>query len=542
MRVDEELYEAFLQEMHTLENFRMMYASVHPSVPLERDDPDVKRLIEAMAFFSARTRLAGVKEVTRLNRRIFRQFFSFLLTPLPAMGILQAKPTGQLAEAVQLQRNSEIAVTASNGKVALFRTCQDLRILPLELTSVKTVLLPERGFRLILQCSAPYPRNDEVGTLSLHINHLNDYLASLRILHTVREHFTAGRVFFGEDLEDSSAGKTCKVQFGPFPVEEDSQNEESPHPLEIERLFFHYPQQELYVHVEVPQQPRNWQRFSIALDLDADWPRTMLFNRDVFHLFTVPMMNLKRSMAQSIRCEGTLEAYPIRHGQSEYDFAIHSVLGVYEVQKDSMVPLKAGVLSGESGAYEVEESHEDGRVKRSRLLLHFPEAFGATRSIAVDGLWLQPWFSEFVLQWRSVAPYRRQLMGVKWDILGELRPHEENHFLKDTEGFMYLFTLTNKTSLQRDDLLGLINTLGSAQQGPFQRACQSLADVKVQAAPQRGHGEGLLRYVYTLGFKSSDQALDGLFDSFRCHIGKVLDTWIADAAVEVRLEPGKNAA
>jgi type VI secretion system protein ImpG len=537
MRVDEELYEAFLQEMHTLENFRMLYASIHPTVPLDRDDPDVKRLIEAMAFFSARTRLAGAKEVTRLNRRIFRQFFSYLLTPMPAMGILQAKPTGQLAEAAQLSRGSEIAVTASNGKVALFRTCQDLRILPLEITSVKTVLLPDHGFRLILQCCAPYPRNDEVGTLSLHLNHLNDYLASLRMLHTIREHFTSGWVFYGEDPEESSTGESCGVRFGPFPVEEESANGESPHPLEVERLFFHYPQQELYLHVELPKPPRNWKRFSIALDLDAGWPRTILLNRDLFHLFTVPMENLKRSMAQSIRCDGTLEAYPIRHGQLEHDFSLHSVLGVYEVHKDSMIPLRAGVLSGESGSYEIEESGDEGVGKRSRLLLHLPEAFDSPRSIAVDGLWLQPWFSEFVLQWRSVKPYRRQIVGAQWDILGDLRPHEENHFLKDMEGFMHLFTLANKTTLQREDLVGLINTLGSVQQGPYQRACRSLSDVKVEAAPHRGVGMGLMRYVYSLAFKSSDQSLDGLFETFRSHIGKVLDAWIADAAVEVRVEP-----
>jgi hypothetical protein len=254
------------------------------------------------------------------------------------------------------------------------------------------------------------------------------------------------------------------------------------------------------------------------------------------------MLNLKRSMAQSIRCDGTVEAYPIRHGQPEYDFSLHSVLGVYEVRKDSMVPLRAGILSGESGTYEIEESSDEGGGRHSRLLLHLPEAFDTRRTIAVDGLWLQPWFSELVLQWRTVAPYRRQMMGVKWDILGDLRPHDENHFLKDMEGFMHLFTLANRTSLQRDDLLGLMSTLGSVQQGPFQKACQDLSDVKVEAAPHGGPGAGLLRHVYSLTFKSSDQSLDGLFEAFRDHIGKVLDAWIADAAVEVRVEPGQGRA
>ena len=47
MQMNEKLYQAFLDEMHELENFRMDYASRHPSASLDRDDPDIKRLVEA---------------------------------------------------------------------------------------------------------------------------------------------------------------------------------------------------------------------------------------------------------------------------------------------------------------------------------------------------------------------------------------------------------------------------------------------------------------------------------------------------------------
>ena len=57
----DELQKAFLEEMHALDNFRMAYAAEHPSTPLDRDDPDVRRLMEAMAFFTARTRIVGLR-------------------------------------------------------------------------------------------------------------------------------------------------------------------------------------------------------------------------------------------------------------------------------------------------------------------------------------------------------------------------------------------------------------------------------------------------------------------------------------------------
>ncbi len=115
MKIDEGLYKTFLEEMNALETFRIAYASLHPGVPLDREDPDVRRLIEAMALFSARTRLAGTRNITATGRRIFQQYFPFLLAPLPSMSILQAQPTRQLVETVFYPKGSEIAVSPESG-------------------------------------------------------------------------------------------------------------------------------------------------------------------------------------------------------------------------------------------------------------------------------------------------------------------------------------------------------------------------------------------------------------------------------------------
>ena len=74
--------------------------TLRPGVPLDQEDPDVRRLIEAMAIFTARTRLAGTRHINARHRQILLQYFPFLLTPLPAMALAQAVLTGQLAEAV----------------------------------------------------------------------------------------------------------------------------------------------------------------------------------------------------------------------------------------------------------------------------------------------------------------------------------------------------------------------------------------------------------------------------------------------------------
>jgi type VI secretion system protein ImpG len=72
MKSDDNLYKIFLEQMHELENFRMSYAARHPTIPLEREDPDVRRLTEAMAHFAARTHLAGIRNIIEFRQRLCR--------------------------------------------------------------------------------------------------------------------------------------------------------------------------------------------------------------------------------------------------------------------------------------------------------------------------------------------------------------------------------------------------------------------------------------------------------------------------------------
>jgi len=352
MKTDDNLYKLFLEHMHELENFRMSYAAMHPATPLDREDPDVRRLTEAMAYFAARTHMAGIRNIVDFRRRIFQQFFSYLLTPLPAMGMIRPKLTGQFGEPVSLPKGSEIAVSSETKGTAMFRTLHDLRILPISLVDLKMLLLPNRGFRVLLSLRAPYSRSDDIGQLRFHINHLDDYQASLRVLHGLKKHMRKASVVFDEKVSEDTRGTPCELSFG---APRDMDEEEWPHPLQRERFFFHFPHQELFLTVQLPSQVRNWREFTIFFDLDSQWPRSMMLNQDVFQLFAVPIVNLNRAMAQPVASDGTRERYAIRHPEAEYKFHLHSVKGVYRVKDNSMVPMRAGILSGGSGSYEIEE-------------------------------------------------------------------------------------------------------------------------------------------------------------------------------------------
>lgn len=537
MKLDDNLYKAFLEELDDLENFRMAYAADHPGLPLERDDPDVKRITEAVAFFAARTRLSAFNHVFALQRRIFSQFYPFLIAPLPATGILQALPTGRFVEPLVLPEGTQVAVTPQSGGTAFFGTLQDLRILPVALDKARMLLLPSRGFRLQLSFRASYPRNDDIDWLNLHINHLNDFTASLRVFHQLRGCIKRVMAVFGDDVSETSQGPRCEFYFGAAQPDAAEATEQTPHPILREREFFHFPQRELYLNVRVPKPPRNWQRFSLCLDLRPQWPRNLVLNRDIFQLYAVPVANCSRAMAEPIVCDGTREQNPIRHSKPALGFQLHSVLGVYEVAKKGLEPLQPGILTGGNGSYEIEQVPNADPVRRHLLNLHYPGAFEAARTISVDALWVQPWFSDCMGQQQRIALYTRSATGLKWDWLGPIEPHADNPVLENMEGILRLLTLASKSSLNYSDICDLLASMGIGRRPPFSRALQNLAGLRVENAPRRtGGGSGQLRHLYILRVKSLDAAIAPLMDIFAEHVGRVLDAWIPDAAVEIRLE------
>ena len=533
MKTDDNLYKLFLEHMHELENFRMSYAALHPATPLDREDPDVRRLTEAMAYFAARTHMAGIRNIVDFRRRIFQQFFSYLLTPLPAMGIIRPKLTGQFSEPVSLPKGSEIALSSETKGSAMFRTLHDLRILPISLVEVKMLLLPNRGFRVLLSLRAPYSRSDDIGHLRFHINHLDDYQASLRVIHGLKKHMRKASVVFDEKVSEDSRGTPCELSFGAPP---DMDEEEWPHPLQKERFFFHFPHQELFLTVQLPSQVRNWREFTIFFDLDSQWPRSMMLNQDVFQLFAVPIVNLNRAMAQPVASNGTRERYAIRHPEAEYKFHLHSVKGVYRVKDNSMVPMRAGILSGGSGSYEIEESVDSTGLRRNWLALHFPEAFQEPQTIAIDALWMQPWFSEALGERLQADTFGRNIVGLNWELVGNIVPHAVNTFQAEMEGFLHLLTLRNKSALNLDDLQGMLQTLGSVHQGQFKRAYDLLTEVRVVEAPLNKSGTpGMVKLVYHLHFRDFDASLMALVETFAAHVKNILDSWISEATVEVKV-------
>jgi hypothetical protein len=136
-----------------------------------------------------------------------------------------------------------------------------------------------------------------------------------------------------------------------------------------------------------------------------------------------------------------------------------------------------------------------------------------------------------------VTTYTRTIVGLEWQLVGDIVPHGENTFQAEMEGFLHLLTLKNKSAFNVDDLLGMMQTLGSVHQGQFKRAYDLLTDVRVEETSlNKGGMGGLLKVVYYLHFQDFDQSLLPLVETFVSHVNGILNSWVSEAIVEVRME------
>ena len=211
--------KAFLAELEALEKFRISYTGQYPNASLAREDPDVRRLIEAMAMFTARTRVAAERNVGESMLRLFRQHFPYLLSPVPAMTMLAAGVTARYVDAVEIPRGSEVLLVHrpekdAPDKVFRFQTQNRLRISPDR--PRERGHLSDEGPRVQapLRFAAGFARNDEIGDVSLYVNHLNDLFSSLTVLYELKSHVRGASVVFDKTVAEDTPATPCQIRFG----------------------------------------------------------------------------------------------------------------------------------------------------------------------------------------------------------------------------------------------------------------------------------------------------------------------------------------
>ena len=539
-------------ELQALEEFRKSYAAQRPdtspaltgsstsgsSASIDREDPDVRRLLEAMAFLSVRNRQAALHNLQATWHRVFAGCFDFLLRPMPATGIARAVVTARMTEAVELPRGTDLTVTTEEGETAGLQTAADLRILPLTLDHTE-VRLRQGGYRLILRFSSRYPRTDQPGLLRLYLYYLDDYLLALRAHYQIRAHLQRALARYDAPIDEQSDGQSCPVSFGavwdapaPSAYEPDPRN-----PLQGVRELFHFPQQELFINVAVPPPSRPWTRLELGLDLDGDWPRDPPLYREVFQLHAVPVTNTRRCYSQPILCDGTLDAYRVQHISGQEGYVLCQALGVYEVTAEGLSPLPLAMLHNGERVYEIEHRAERHGLtgalggRAAYLLLRSPDALRTPRQFVVDGIWHQPALTAQARGRLQLSVPDRALPGLEWQVLGPLQPARDSRVGADADSLLRVLALRMRSTLSLPELAEILELLGLAESPLYREVFLLITALSVRTTAEVLLQRIGLRDHYTLRLAAFEPVHEPLMWSLLGAVRTVLDAWNHESGI-----------
>ncbi len=131
----------FEDELNYLRELGAVFANRNPNLAKflgeEGNDPDVERLLEGVAFLTGRIREKLDHESPELTYSILDMIWPNYLRPVPSMSILQFTPRLHvLTEEKRISRGTEVQSVDVDGTACQFRTCYDVDVAPLSVSSV----------------------------------------------------------------------------------------------------------------------------------------------------------------------------------------------------------------------------------------------------------------------------------------------------------------------------------------------------------------------------------------------------------------------
>jgi type VI secretion system protein ImpG len=537
--MDAGLFEDYQRELEALETFRERYRHLYPFAGLDRDDPDVQRLLEALAFFTARTRRAGDHALAGYERRALEQVFPHLCTPLPSMALLTVEGAERMVESRTLPAGTEVEVSArpeTRGGVTqavLYRTARELVVRPFDLDRSRIELsrLGDDGWELVVPIRSATPRVEAVGAVELSIDPHGDLLAALRLHHALARHVEDVRYSFPGTRQAERRAR--RVTFAPGPGDADA----FAGPLERFRELLHFPLGALVVRVPVDQTPAEWQRLELRFRLAPTWPRELGVPPGAFLLHAAPLVNLRRELADPAPLDGTKARILVAHPEPALELRPRELLGVYRSSASGLTPLLPEALAaGDSDWYAVETSgRHTGR--QVWLDVHAPDAFEARAAVVVDAEWYQPGAGRLLrgpLQARLTA---RHLEGPRWRVVTPVEDAAESPLAGRRERLGRLLALAGQSDLDGPGLAFLLEMLGAADRELFQRVARAIAGVTIDRQPDATCPSGI-RTTLEVQLRRLPLALVPAADLLLSRLPALLAAWTGDdpPVVRVRLE------
>ncbi|MRG92576.1 type VI secretion system baseplate subunit TssF [Polyangium spumosum] len=522
----ETLNALFLEELSALDAFAAR-REAEGALSLGAEDPDVRRILEAQAFFSARTRAAAQRATAAAVRRIAAGTLDELLVSSPASMMVECVASEERVEPAILPRGTLLRAVSAEGKVGLFSMMRPLPILPIDVAGARLV---EQNRRLYVRIRLRARRSwKNPAALSFYVRRLDDYRASLALHDALSRHLV--RAFAVATADGPEI--TCRASFGP-PRGSALEDGDDRGPLARIRSFFHLPEQELFVQVEVPPMRAAWDTLDLFLELDEEFPTSLSVSNDTFRLHVVPVENAWVDFAEPILWDGTRVAAPVRSPSPLLEGVEPSgVRGVYKATDRGLVPLLPAALAADGDTYEIEEG--DGT---TTLRLSIDGAFEAPRKVLAEARFSQPVLWSASPGKLALGLQTRHLPGVSFRLVGNMRAPSESPLVHDPARTLDVLSLRMRPALGRRDLVGMLEILGASGDGPYRGFAHLVDELDSREAPDPARRAGGIRRVYKLAVKQRSPEEAPLVRRLAAQVAALLDAWTEEPVdVEITTRP-----
>jgi type VI secretion system protein ImpG len=357
----DELLPYFNQELVAIRRLAAEFAATHPKIagrlrlsPDAVDDPHVARLLDGVAFLSARAQARLDDEFPELTDTLLGVLYPHYLAPFPSCTIAQFSPKPDMPGMLEVPAGFMVDTEPVRGQSCRFRTAGNLQLWPIKIESARLMALPFTApvnplatganavLRLVLSTLNPESKFNAIGLDKLRIFLRGSPATSLPLFEVLAGHTLSVALADGpNDPAPVLLPKSAVSQVGfepqdallPWPARSFSG-------FRLLSEYFAFPEKFRFLDItglEAKTATCNSNKLEIFIYLDrSSGELERAVNAEVFALGCAPMVNLFPQRCEPIPLDHTTTEYRVlpdarRSGMME----VWSVTSVTEVRTDA---------------------------------------------------------------------------------------------------------------------------------------------------------------------------------------------------------------
>ena len=299
--------------------FALQHPAIAPMLLTQGGDPDVERILEGTAYLCGKIHERLDQTAPDLVQSLLRLVFPQAILPIPSTTLIRFTLQPGFAEPLDVEKGTQVASNPVDGVSCIYSTTHDLRVLPLEIVSIRHDMQRARN-RVEVTFKSRAPLRTFLGDgLLLHLS--GEYAAASQRLLALLTELDHMDIVLGTGRRTLPA--SC-VSYPTLPLDDirlPAGRRTNRSYMELLR-YFHFPEQLLFVRISQLDQlsfseSLNEFRLIFCFRNNADLPE---FPEGSLTLNVVPAANVFRVPADPLVIDHTQEEYLIHPQDGERRF------------------------------------------------------------------------------------------------------------------------------------------------------------------------------------------------------------------------------